>query len=183
MIAAAHHEAGHIVIAAVSELRLRATGIILDAAAEGLACYCNDPKGSDAMRKRILAATFAGFYAEKRCREQYGLCPRQEDWLSMGDGWEANRLLMGISDENLIEGSVAITGDEAKRQSRKLVAENWPTIESVAKALLAKEWGPMPEFKSEDQWSKETTVKQLRGEEIVGILAQCDIRPVCVSEG
>lgn len=35
----AHHEAGHIVIAAVQGLRLRSEGLMVDRTGEGLACY------------------------------------------------------------------------------------------------------------------------------------------------
>jgi len=182
MIAAAHHEAGHIVVAAASELKLLEKGIIVDAAAQGLACYCKDAGESDALRKRVLAATFAGFYAEDLCRRLNGFCLRPENWLALRDGWEANSLLMTISEDNLVEGNVTLTGEEAKRQSRMLVAGNWHAIEEVAKAVLAKEWEPMPQFRSEDQWSSETAAKQLRGEEIVTILAQFDIQAARVSK-
>lgn len=63
MIAAAHHEAGHIVVAAASELKLLEKGIIVDAAARGLAWYCKDAGESDALRKRVLAATNGGNFS------------------------------------------------------------------------------------------------------------------------
>ena len=69
---AAHHEAGHLVIAAVKELRLRPEGLSVDPLGEGLACYHKEPNGSDISRERIVVATFAGFYAEKLFCEEHG---------------------------------------------------------------------------------------------------------------
>lgn len=182
MIIAAHHEAGHIVVAPVGGLRLRPEGIIVDSDAQGLACYCKDPSGSDLLRKRIITATFAGFYAERRSSEKYGYPVPEENWLGMGDGWEANELVNQISVENLTDGSNVLTADEGKRQSLQLVTENWCVIEAVAEAVLLKEWGPIPALNSGIQWSKETMGKHLPGEEIVGILVQHGIPAECVSE-
>src|SRR5664279_4282946 len=68
---AAHHEAGHIVIAAAAGLRLRPEGIMVDTEAEGLACYCKEPKNSDESREHVMLATLAGFFAQDRfCRER-----------------------------------------------------------------------------------------------------------------
>jgi hypothetical protein len=181
MIAAAHHEAGHIVVAAACGLRLRPKGIIIDPAAQGLACYDIEPNGSDALRKLILISTFAGFYAEQRCREQFGFWDCPENWLALGDGWQANEIVGAISPKNLVEGNVFATADEAKRRSRYVVAEKWSAITRIAEAVMAKGWGPLPEFKPEDQWSKEATAKQLTGDEIVELLYHMGIQAACMS--
>ena len=43
----AHHEAGHIVVAAVQRLRLLPQGLGVDPQGEGLACYFKQPDASD----------------------------------------------------------------------------------------------------------------------------------------
>jgi len=58
---AVHHESGHIVIAAAMGLPLRPEGIMADTEAEGLACYCKQPKDTDDSRDRVMLATFAVF--------------------------------------------------------------------------------------------------------------------------
>jgi hypothetical protein len=67
----AHHEAGHIVIAAQYVIGLRPEGIMLDRDAAGLACYCKAPEDSDASREKIILSTFAGHMAQHRfCKER-----------------------------------------------------------------------------------------------------------------
>lgn len=66
----AHHEAGHIVIAAVQGLRLHSEGLMVDRAGEGLACYFKEPDNNDGSRERVILATLAGLAAENRYRSQ-----------------------------------------------------------------------------------------------------------------
>src|SRR5262249_5478812 len=49
---AAHHESGHIVIAAAQGLKLRPEGISVDLEGNGLACYCKHPEDNDLSRER-----------------------------------------------------------------------------------------------------------------------------------
>jgi hypothetical protein len=62
----AHHEAGHIAIAAVQGLKLRPDGFATDTFGEGLACYSKKPEDSDLSRERIIIAHFAGYRAQER---------------------------------------------------------------------------------------------------------------------
>ena len=48
---AAHHEAGHMVIAAAQGLRLQSEGLMVDLHGDGRACYCKQPDGSDLSRE------------------------------------------------------------------------------------------------------------------------------------
>jgi hypothetical protein len=77
---AAHHEAGHIVIAAAMELRLRPEGIMVDKGAWGLACFYKEPDESDESKESIIVATVAGYLAQKRFCEEHGYsCPLPDD--------------------------------------------------------------------------------------------------------
>jgi hypothetical protein len=74
--AVAHHEAGHMVIAAAVGLAMRAAGFGIDPEGQGLACYCFRPEDTDVSRERVLLATFAGWYAQQRFCDLRGLaCP------------------------------------------------------------------------------------------------------------
>ena len=93
--ASAHHEAGHLVVAAVMDLALRPEGLMIDPVAEGLACYCKKPEDEDSARERVLTATFAGRYAQKRFCEESSVTFAQD--LSMTcDWWEAHRILCAM---------------------------------------------------------------------------------------
>src|SRR5580658_2160261 len=50
---AAHHEASG-----------GSEGVMIDTAANGLACYCKEPEDSDISRERVMIATFAGCFAQ-----------------------------------------------------------------------------------------------------------------------
>src|ERR1700679_4173771 len=64
--AVAHHEAGHMVIAAAVGLPLKPGGLSIDRVGEGLACYCFRPDETAVSQERVILATFAGWYAQKR---------------------------------------------------------------------------------------------------------------------
>ncbi len=74
----AHHEPGHIVVAAVEGLRLRPEGLMVDPSGFGLACYHDTPEDSDSVRERNIRAVLAGFAVEKRYREERHYPPREE---------------------------------------------------------------------------------------------------------
>jgi len=172
----AHHEPGHVVIAADQGLRLSPEGIMVDQSGFGLGCYDRDPRGSDALRKSILLATFAGYYAEKRFCEEQSLGILDEDtwFLYNTDGHEAIKLLKAIAAEAWSNGSLEKTRLELKSQSKKLVDKRWSVIKAVASALLAKGWEPIRPLGSGDRWWNEnqTMAKYLSGEEVIRILAQ-----------
>lgn len=181
---AARHEPGHIVVAAAQGLRLMLEGLILDSFGEGLACYCKQPDGSDDSRKRVIVATFAGFFAERRFREDNGYALTDpEYWFCYScDGREANQLLSEISLENLLNTNVPATRAKLQSQSKQLVEQHSVAIEALARALLAKDWQDWKPLKSGAKFSRATTAKYLAGEEVVSILKRYGISAVCASE-
>lgn len=178
---AAHHESGHIVVAAVQGLRLRPEGLMVDFLGEGLACYCREVDGSDALRERVLTATFAGYYAEKQFREQRGYAVLDLEYWSYWsfDGGEARQLLSEISLENLTNGNVPATRTKLQAESKRLVERHWAAIEALAGVLLAKEWEYWKPLKSGASLSAATTAKYVRGQEVVDVLAQHGISAIC----
>lgn len=174
MACAARHESGHLAIAAVKGLRLRAEALFLDRGAEGLACYCKQPDTSDYSHERIIIATFAGYYAERRFRvaNSHLYMPADEFFLRSVDGREARELLVNMPAARLFNGSVPATHVKLQGESESLVGCHWPAIESLAAALLAKGWELLRPLKSGVAWSQEAAAKYLPGEEAVSILAQ-----------
>ena len=65
---AAHHEAGHLVVAAVLGLNIRPEGLMIDPKGFGLACYNKEPGNSDLSREKVILASLSGFKAEEQFR-------------------------------------------------------------------------------------------------------------------
>lgn len=171
---AAHHEAGHIVIAAAQELRLRPEGLMVDLCGDGLACYCNQPDESDVSRERVIVATWAGFRAEKRIREERSYPARDElEVIGSPDRREAVKLLKELPGDYLT--------NERKLDNRLeyLIERHWLPITALATALLAKDPEPLKPLKSGVPWSHENTARYLVGEEAVSILGRYGIPAVC----
>jgi len=178
---AAHHEAGHIVAAVAQGLKLRPEGIIVDSCGEGLACYCRKPDGSDILREHIIVATFAGFYAEMRFRQEHGyaIADPEEWFLNSCDGREARGLLSELAIEHLSNGNVPETQLRLCGQSEKLVEQHWAVVKSVATALLAKDYEDWKPLKSGMKLSSAKTARYLAGEEVVRVLAPHRLIAIC----
>jgi hypothetical protein len=72
IIRIAHHEAGHLVAAAVQGLKLRPEGLAVDDRGEGLGCYCKQPGDSDERRERVIVTTFSGYNSESKLCSDLG---------------------------------------------------------------------------------------------------------------
>jgi hypothetical protein len=180
---AAHHEAGHLVIAAVQRLRLRAQGIIIDRSGEGLACYFRVPDENDLSRESVVVASLAGFIAEKYfCEEQSYPPPDPQGVFQSLDLKEARNVVGRLSHEYFMNDSVTTVFWKLNNQSERLVEQNWPAIQALAAAVLAKEWEPQKPLPSGCLWSSEATAKCLAGAEIVRILARFEIAAVCAAD-
>ena len=180
---AAHHEAGHIVIAAALGLPLRSEGIMVDTDAEGLACYCKEPEESDHSRERVMLATFAGCYAQNRFCGANGY-PALEDpaRIGSGDWYEARRISIKLSVAYLADQGIKAAHESIERQSETLVAERWPIIETVAEALLAKYWEPVKPLKSGGRWASGELAKYLIGDEVINIVVRFGITATRVQD-
>jgi hypothetical protein len=162
---AAHHEAAHMVIAAVQRIPLTEKGIHLDRWGNGVAHYCDrKPDGStnvgpEPEREKTIIATFAGCIAQNRIR------PCSES----GAFYDINQVnaLLG---EMYPDSSPSWWSARATlcRESERLVEVHWAAIESVALALWSKPDIPkMPEL---GERSPEPVEKYLSVNEIVEIL-------------
>jgi hypothetical protein len=179
----AHHEAGHVVIAALLGLRLRSEGLMIDTIGEGLGCYCKEPGGSDVLRERVIVATFAGCFAQNRfCKEQ-SRPPLEYFTITFSTDWvEARGIVTKVSNDHLGGRSIVAFQECLERQSEQLVAENWLAIDAVASALLARDWEPVKPLRSGNRWSKQAMAKYIAGDEAVSILEQCGIAATWVPD-
>ena len=176
---ASHHEAGHIVIAAVQGLKLRAEGLIVDALGEGLACYFKEPEENDLSRERVAVASFAGFKAEKRLRQEHSYARLHELGITLSPDWVHARKSISKLSPKYPLGDREMIRIRLESVSERLVEENWVTIQALAAAVLARDLMPLQPPKSLTQWSDETMARYLAGEELVGILRECGITAVC----
>lgn len=175
----ARHESGHIVIAAVEELRLKSEGLMADPSGWGLACYHDASGESDSSRERNIIAVLAGFAVEKRFREERSYTARDYMDVTFNDGNVKARTLLGRLTGNYLD-------NESRLRDRleDLVEEHWLSIGALATALLRKRWEPIGPLKSGGKWShpNEDIAKYVSGEEAVRILAQHGVAAVCVAE-
>lgn len=171
----AHHEPGHIVIAAVEGLRLKPEGLMVDASGWGLACYYDAPEDGDSARERNLRAVLAGFAMEKRYREQRHYPPREEMDLTFNRDNVVARTLLGQ-----LAGDYWANDRRVGEQLDGLIEKHWLAIEALALALLRKNWEIIRPLNSGGQWSEpnETMAKHVPGEEAGRILAEHGIEAV-----
>jgi hypothetical protein len=178
---AAHHEAGHVVIAAALGLRLRPEGIMVGQDAQGLACYCKEPDDADASVEANIIASFAGCYAENHFRGLYG--SELRDYLTVMwslDWKEARGIESRLSYEYLAGRNIPTVHDALEQRAQQLVVQNWSAIECLAQVLLSKEWESRKVFKSGTQWSEAAMAKYVLRDEIVTILARFGINAKCL---
>jgi hypothetical protein len=121
----AHHEAGHVVVAAAQQLRLRLDGLSVDSRGEGLACYCKQPDESDPSRERVIIATFAGYKAQERfCEECSYPAPDALQVILSPDWCEARETLTRLSDEYFANETVATIQCKLESRSEHLVGRS-----------------------------------------------------------
>lgn len=165
--ATAHHEAAHIVLAAVGGLALKKWGIYIDTKGEGIAFDCDAaPRGirTDREREAAMVASFAGRIAhmKKQCGSDIG-CGSLDDVDKIvklaGEMYPNDRMAFDECREN------------ASKRSEELVDKYWPEIVAVAERLLAKEWKPV----DRGIWESPYLVKHLEAFEVVEILKEFKI--------
>jgi hypothetical protein len=176
----AHHEAGHIVIAATQGLRLRSEGLMVDRVGEGLACYFKEPDNNDGSREQVILATLAGFAAENRYRTDGSLPLRTDCEMIWSPDWkEARTVLCQLSATYLAGKSLDTVLLKLQKETETLVSANWTAIKRLASILLGKELQPFKPLKSGMQWSRENIGFCVAGDEAVTILQEFQIMATC----
>jgi len=176
----AHHEAGHIVIAASQGLKLRSEGLMVDRVGEGLACYFKEPDNNDGSREHVIIATLAGFAAESRYRTDNSLPLRTDFEMICSQDWkEARTVLCQLSATYLAGESLDSVLLRLQKETETLVSANWPAIKGLASILLGKELRPFKPLKSGTQWSRENIGFCVAGDEAATILQEFQIMATC----
>jgi len=179
---AAHHEAGHVVIAAAQKLKLRPEGISVDASGCGLACYWKQLDASDLSRERVIVASLAGFKAEERLRKESSYPALDPLGVILSpDAREAREQILKLSAGDISNENPNSILAKLENRSECLVKVHWLAIQALATALLDKDVEPLKPLKSGGTWSREneTTAKYVKGEEVVSILERYGIAAVC----
>jgi hypothetical protein len=171
----AHHEAGHIVVAAVQNLKLRPEGLSVDERGEGLACYCKEPGNSDSMRECVIIATFAGLNSEARFCNELGLpVPEEMQRIFSQDSKEARSNISSLSYLSVERTAFQIEA-ELQAKSEAIISLHWSAILSVGAALLNRNWESLRTLKSGGVWSQSEKAKYLAGDELAATLRQVGI--------
>ncbi len=179
----AHHEAGHIVIAAVRGLALRPDGLMVISDGNGFCVYSTQPDESDHSRESIILSSFAGYWAAKRFCDKHS-CPDLLDPMVLisSDWTHARHVIAVLSSEYVETRSLAALQEILEQQSKDLVDQHWLAIEALAGALLNRDPEPMRRLKTGHIWSDKTDpVRYMDGEEAVQILARHGIAAICES--
>jgi len=176
MTTAAYHEAGHIVVAASLGLCLRPEGIMVGQDAQGLACFCKEPDGTDASVEANILASFAGFYTERRLRAMRGYKPRDFLAVMWSPDWiEARAKEKLFSGSYLAGRTIPAVQETLEVRAEQLVAQYWSPIEGLAQTLLSRDWEPIKPLKSGMRWSESEGAKYVTGHEVVDILGRLGI--------
>jgi hypothetical protein len=160
----AHHEPGHVVVAAAQGLKLRPEGVMIDPSGFGLGCFDSETYGSDEIRKRVVVAIFAGYYAERRfCRNSsYSILEPPSEWFRLNcDGTDARKLAPPSDFYDLMP------------EAERIVDEHWPLIKKLAVELQSRSWEAIKPLPSGFQWwnDGETMAKYIIGEELIPIMS------------
>lgn len=168
VFAAAHHEAAHAVVGVALGLPLQDRGIHIDTIGGGI-CFNFHRKPGDLgnssvdtiERERSIVAIKAGYIAN--CK----LFPGTPPALAADDREEETALLSEVyptETESWVEADKRLA-----EQSEQLVSQHWMSIETVARALLAK---PISQRDvGLDHWcSRDKKQQWLSGDEIASLL-------------
>jgi hypothetical protein len=149
---------------------------MVDPSGWGLACYNDAPDENDESRERNIVAVLAGFAVENCRREERSYPARDYMDVTFNDDNVKARALLGR-----LPGIYASNESRLRNRLALLMEQHRLAIETLANALLAKNWEPIKPLKSGGRWSheKETTAKYVAGEEAVELLAQHGIPAVC----
>jgi hypothetical protein len=175
----AHHESGHIVVAAVQGLRLRPEGIMVDSCGWGLACYNKEPEDTTDSIERVIVTSLAGLAAERRIREECSYPQRDELDKIFGDDARTSRILLGR-----LVGDYYANECRLEMRLNGLIESHWRAIKALAAVLQAKGVERIKPLKSGDSWSSpgQTTAKYVEGVEVVRVLSGYGIDAVCETE-
>jgi ATP-dependent Zn protease len=133
--AVAHHEAAHIVLAAVHGMVLMKDGIYIDNRGGGISCDRDVAPGgirTHREQRASMVVCYAGRHAHVKQYHSEEGCWFQDDVTKARKHAEA----MNPDDRDALSECMGMACKEAE----KLVKEYWPVIDAVATALVKKEF-------------------------------------------
>ncbi len=172
---AAHHEAGHEVVCIAQKIPIRELGLRIDSKGSGRShTFCSDagdPTNSEEERNESIILLFAGMWAQVRVFAEIDYVAIKKD-ISRIDA---------LLDEMYAHESAdwLAAKDRLRDESEGLVAEHWPAIVALAKALWDKPWKPQEQLPPLDiGWSDDTVEKSMDAKEVEAVLKPFGLNPI-----
>jgi hypothetical protein len=173
----AYHEAAHEVVCIAQKIPVRESGLRIDSKGNGVAhTYrrnSGDPKNTKTdvrEREESIVLLFAGYWGQLR------IFPEMEYAAIAKDQSQIDELLDEMYPHKSSDWHAA--KDRLRDESEKLVAEHWPAIDALAKALWAKPWKPQEQVPLIDAgWSDDTVEKSMDSTEVEAIVKPFGLNP------
>jgi hypothetical protein len=173
----AYHEAAHEVVCIAQEIPIREIELRIDSRGNGESHtyrrIAGDLKKSECdvrEREKSIILLFAGYLGQVKMFSEI------EHEAIEGDESQIDELLDEMyphESEEWLAAKIRLRGE-----SEKLVTDNWPAIEALAKALLAKPWTPQESRATGVSWSGDTVEKLIDGKEVEEIVKPFRLSPI-----
>lgn len=173
----AYHEAAHEIACIVQGIYIRELGLRIDSKGNGIShTYRRNPNDLNNTPKDIqereqsIVLLFAGYFGQVRIHPETPYEAIAKDYKIIGE----------LLDEMYQPGSKEwqAAWERLREQSEKLVAENWPVIDALAKAVWAKEWQPQQQLPEVDRgWSDDTVEKSMDAKEVESLVTPFRLNP------
>lgn len=174
----AYHEAAHEIVCIVQQIPIREPGLRIDSRGHGVSHTfrrnAGDLKNGDTdkqERNESIVLLFAGYWGQVR------IFPDMECEAIADDQKHIDALLDEMYQHKSDEWFEA--KDKLRDESERLVAENWPVVEALAKALWNKPWKDREQLQPFDMgWSNDTMEKPMDAKEVEAIVKPFGLNPI-----
>jgi hypothetical protein len=173
----AYHEAAHTIVCIAQEIPILEFGLRIDSKGNGeshtyrrTGGNLNNTESDARERGKSVILLFAGYLGQVK------MFPEIESEAIANDEFQIDELLDEIYPHESEEWQAA--KNKLREKSERLVADNWPAIETLAKALLAKPWTPQGARASGVSWSDDTVEKLIDAKEVEEIVRPFRLIPI-----
>jgi hypothetical protein len=174
----AYHEAAHEIVCIAQKIPIRELGLRIDPKGNGVAHTfrrnagepSNTPKDIEE-REQSIILLFAGYWGQER------IFPDVPSEAVAKDQMQIDELLDEMYSHQSQEWYAA--KERLREESRMMISENWPVIDTLAKALWAKPWKDREQLTPFDAgWSSDTVEKSMDAKEVEAIVKPFGLNPI-----